>query len=111
MARIPCLECDKTFRGESGRQWHLEHIHRRPQPKGNLDKADLKKTLREAFKEEIDAAYQRGYEKGKQDWQIWYFCNVCGEKLQMRPNDNDHKALIGYMKEHSWGHKACHEKA
>jgi len=27
MAQIPCPECEKTFRTESGLNWHLERIH------------------------------------------------------------------------------------
>ena len=29
MAKVNCPECDKTFKTESGLQWHLEHVHNR----------------------------------------------------------------------------------
>ena len=32
MSRIPCGECDKVFRTETGQQWHLEHRHGRTVP-------------------------------------------------------------------------------
>ena len=27
MERITCKECDRTFKGESGLEWHLRHVH------------------------------------------------------------------------------------
>ena len=61
--------------------------------------------------EEIkDEARGEGYIQAVEDWQIWYYCNVCGERMEMSPNDNDHKAMIGYMKEHGWGHASCHRQ-
>lgn len=53
-------------------------------------------------------ARQSGYNKALKDWQIWHFCNMCKEQIIMRPNDNDHKAMIKFMREHGWGHKSCH---
>jgi hypothetical protein len=59
--------------------------------------------------EEIkEKAYDEGYEQGKKDYQIWYYCAVCGKRIDMSPNSDDHKAMIGYMKEHGWAHTSCH---
>ena len=55
-------------------------------------------------------AWEEGYNQAMEDYQIWYFCNVCGKRIEMSPNDDDHKAMIGYMKEHSWGHTSCHKQ-
>ena len=55
-----------------------------------------------------DKGFDDGYEEGKKDWQIWFYCAMCGKKLVMSPNDDDHKAMIRYMKEHGWGHNECH---
>ena len=61
--------------------------------------------------EEIkDKAWNEGYDQAEKDWQIWYYCSVCGKRMIMSPNDDDHKAMIGYMKEHGWRHKSCHER-
>lgn len=38
---------------------------------------------------------------------IWYYCSVCGEKIIMHPNRDDHKAMIQYMREHDWRHAQC----
>ena len=56
-----------------------------------------------------DKAWGEGYDQAEKDYQIWYFCNVCGKRMEMSPNDDDHKAMIGYMKEHGWGHVICHK--
>jgi len=59
--------------------------------------------------EEIkERAWDEGYNQAIEEYQIWYYCAVCGERIEMSPNDDDHKAMIGYMKEHGWGHKSCH---
>jgi hypothetical protein len=42
------------------------------------------------------------------DNQIWYYCAVCRERIDMKPNSDSHKAMIGYMKEHGWAHSSCH---
>ena len=54
-----------------------------------------------------EKARMAGYDQGKREHQIWYFCAVCGKRINMSPGENDHKAMIGYMKEHSWGHGEC----
>ena len=60
--------------------------------------------------EEIkEMAYDEGYNQASEYCQIWYYCAVCGKRIDMSPNDNDHKAMIGYMEEHGWGHASCHE--
>jgi len=41
------------------------------------------------------------------DNQIWYYCAVCQERIDMKPNSGSHKAIIGYMKEHGWAHSSC----
>jgi len=57
-----------------------------------------------------EKAYEEGYDQAEKDWQIWYYCAACGERIDMDPNDDDHKAMIGYMKEHRWGHPSCHRQ-
>jgi len=73
------------------------------------------KSLATLIKENLDMqeaeyteAWAKGYDKGQRDHQIWYYCAVCGKRINMTPSGNDHKALIDYMKERGWGHQACH---
>ena len=61
-------------------------------------------------KEIKDEARGEGYIQAVEDHQIWYYCNVCGKRMEMSPNGNDHKAMIGYMKEHGWAHASCHRQ-
>jgi hypothetical protein len=51
-----------------------------------------------------------GYNQAKEEYQIWYYCAVCGKRIDMEPNTESHKAMIRFMKKHGWGHKSCHEK-
>jgi len=55
--------------------------------------------------------YEAGVLEGRRKYEVWYFCNVCGQRINIPPNSNNHKALIEYMQEHGWGHQACHEKS
>jgi hypothetical protein len=54
--------------------------------------------------------YQTGYQAGKAANEIWYYCDVCSGRLTVDQNGEDHKKLIGYMKDHGWGHVSCHEQ-
>lgn len=61
--------------------------------------------------EEIrETAWSEGYDEAQKDHQIWYYCAVCGERMEMLPDGNDHKAMIGYMRKHGWAHKGCHPR-
>jgi hypothetical protein len=34
-----------------------------------------------------------------EEYEIWYYCAVCGRQIDMEPNTESHKAMVGYMKE------------
>lgn len=61
MATIPCPQCDKTFRGESGLNWHLERIHGQSRESDQLghrvdvagDHVDLRDTVN-VLQERVD---------------------------------------------------------
>ena len=53
---------------------------------------------------------EEGYEKAKKEYQIWYYCIVCGERIDMLPNGDDHKAMIEYMREDGWAHGTCYKE-
>jgi hypothetical protein len=52
-------------------------------------------------------AWIEGFTDATEKWGIWYYCAVCGKRIDMSPNGDDHKAMIGYMKEHRWAHAGC----
>jgi len=45
-------------------------------------------------------AWSEGYDEAEKGYQLWYCCAVCRERIDMEPNSESHKAMIGYMKEH-----------
>lgn len=57
-----------------------------------------------------ETAYTAGYERGKQEHQIWYRCAVCGQRLDVVPKSEPHKAIVGLMKQAGWGHASCHQQ-
>jgi len=57
-----------------------------------------------------EKAWREAYAQAEKDYQIWYYCAVCGKRIDVEPNSASHKAMIGYMKEHRWGHKSCYEQ-
>ena len=59
------------------------------------------------IKEIKEQAYNEGYEQATEDCQVWYYCNVCGKRMDMEPNSDSHKAMIRCMKERGWAHKSC----
>lgn len=61
-------------------------------------------------KEIKEKARRAGYEQGRKDHQIWYYCDTCRQRMDVTPNSECHKAMIDYMKEHGWGHKSCHKQ-
>jgi hypothetical protein len=61
--------------------------------------------------EEIkEQAGHEGYHQATEDCQIWYYCAVCGKRINVEPDSDSHKAIIGYMKEHGRGHANCHRQ-
>ena len=57
-----------------------------------------------------EKAYDEGYNQAEKDYQIWYYCAVYGKRIDMEPNSDSHKAMIGFMKEHGWRHANCHRQ-
>jgi len=57
-----------------------------------------------------EKARRAGYNQGRKDHQIWYYCAMCRERTDVAPNSESHKAMIGYMRERGWGHTSCHRQ-
>jgi len=73
-------------------------------PKANSYKLSYKfeQTKMPDIEEIKETARSEGYDRAKKDCQIWYYCAVCRERIDMEPNSDSHKAMIGYMEEHGW---------
>lgn len=54
-----------------------------------------------------DEGWSEGFDEAIEDYRITYPCSVCGKPVEMMSGDNDHKAMIGYMKEKGWAHSKC----
>ncbi|MFG1449598.1 MAG: hypothetical protein AAE983_03025 [Thermoplasmataceae archaeon] len=54
-----------------------------------------------------EEGWSDGFDEAIEDYRITYPCSVCGKPIEMMPGDNDHKAMIGYMKEKGWAHSKC----
>ena len=72
------------------------------------DSLGLQQAKMPDIKEIKEIAWDEGYAQAVEDWQIWYYCAVCGKRIDIEPNGDSHKAMISYMKEHGWGHASCH---
>ena len=83
---------------------------------------ESRKSLATLIKENLDLqeedycdawadGHSEGCDEGRRKYQVWYYCAICGKRINMSPSGNDHKAMIGYMKEHGWGHKECHDRS
>ena len=72
--------------------------------KDSLGLLQLKMPDVQKIKEE---ARGEGYEEGRKDHQAWYYCNVCGERIDIEPNSDEHKEIIDYMKKQRWRHGSC----
>ena len=59
-------------------------------------------------KEIKEKSRRAGYEQGRKDYQIWYYCDICKKRIDVTPDSECHKAMIGYVREHGWGHRHCH---
>jgi len=57
-----------------------------------------------------EKARRAGYDQGKREHQIWYFCAVCGKRIDVEPNNDSHNAIIRLMRQEGWGHKSCHRR-
>ncbi len=57
-----------------------------------------------------EKARMAGYDQGKRGHQIWYFCAVCGKRIDVEPNNDSHNAIIRLMRQEGWGHESCHRR-
>ena len=45
-----------------------------------------------------DTIWREGYEDGRGENAIWYYCAICGKPV--KPDSKRHKAIIEYMRQH-----------
>ena len=59
---------------------------------------------------EWENGFTEGLEVGKKDFQIQYYCKICGKPITMTPNSAEHKAIIQYLYDNGWAHGECLKK-
>ena len=72
------------------------------------------KSLTTVIKENLDlqednyiTAYDKGYDKGKKEHQIWYYCSICQQRIDIVRGGNAHKAITKYLYDQGWAHETC----
>ncbi|MBA7655531.1 hypothetical protein ES703_63437 [subsurface metagenome] len=113
-ARTRYEESHPTVSCRLGKDTH-DLLKQRLEDLGGLSFADFVKDslgllqLKMPDIEEIkETASGEGYNQAMEEYQIWYYCAVCQKRIDVEPNSDSHKAIIGYMEEHGWGHASCH---
>ena len=111
-----CDKCHKTtegpvfshFRDKIPITWIDESDFEKAKVKlPNLEKLSYENGYKRGLKEGKDLGEKLGYYEAERNFKITYPCSKCGKPMEMRPGDDDHKAMIGYMKEQGWHHGNC----
>jgi hypothetical protein len=71
---------------------------------------EMNKAVATKINQNKSSWFNAGYAKGKKDWCVWYFCAICGERIDIPPNSDSHKGVVVYMREKGWAHGECHKK-
>jgi len=74
--------------------------------KNSLGVLELKIPDIEEIKEEAE---RQGLLEGMEEYQIWYYCSVCHERVDILPNSDEHRAIIDHAKKAEWRHRDCHK--
>ncbi len=54
--------------------------------------------------------YEKGIKEGKENYGVWYHCNVCNKPMYITPNSEPHRLVNEFLRARGWGHSSCHEK-
>jgi hypothetical protein len=58
----------------------------------------------------FEEGFDKGFVLGTEDNQVWYYCKVCGKRININPNSEVHKDVIDHLNEKGWGHAECHKR-
>lgn len=59
-------------------------------------------------KKAYNEGYNDGYNEAKKKHLVTFPCSICGKPIEITHPETK-EAVAKYMKEHGWGHAACHE--
>ena len=69
------------------------------------------KGYNEGFNDGETVGRAEGLKEGKKEYQIWYYCNICSKRINVKPYSKSHLAIMKMMRQAGWGHAPCHAKA
>ena len=69
-----------------------------------LEIEEAGETTKKAYKE----GYNDGYGEAKKEHLVTFPCSICGKPIEIT-HPKTKEAAAKYMREHGWGHAACHE--
>ena len=76
----------------------------------NAARASINRSANAKLQSKYDEGYKEGYTRAKNDYSIYYYCNVCKKPMYITPNGVEHQAVVKAMYERGWGHANCHNK-
>jgi flagellar biosynthesis/type III secretory pathway protein FliH len=111
--------CRRDFMGVSLEKIKLNYEQARNQGYKDGYANGYKKGRDEGYAEGESVGYQNGHEKGfsegeqvgydqgASDCSIWCYCCICGEPIYVKPDSEEHKAVIDFFDDQSWAHLEC----
>jgi len=84
-----------VLKGKSFADWIREHL-------------EIEEAGETTYKKAYDEGYNEGYEESKKKHLVTFPCSICGKHIEIT-HPKTKEAVAKYMREHGWGHVACHE--
>ena len=75
--------------------------------KDALGRLQLKMPKPEVTERVKEESKREGYSQAIEEWQIWYYCDICKKKATVKPNSTNHKEIIDFAKRHCWMCESC----
>jgi hypothetical protein len=59
--------------------------------------------------ERAETARNKGWSECFSNYAISYPCSICGGLIYVRPNQEEHRLIVGFLRERGWRHSECHK--
>ncbi len=114
--------CRREFMGISLEKIKLNYEQVRAQAYNEGFQVGHKQGHQEGYAEGENIGYSKGREdgfaegkhvginQGKNDYQIWYYCSICGGPLYVKSGSMEHRAIMEYLYSYGWSHPQCAER-
>ena len=78
------------------------------------ERDDIMQNWQQAVDSALAKGKKLGYNEGSRDGEyelaIWYYCDVCGISIVIKPDSDVHRFIIDCLRGHGWGHIGCHQQ-